>query len=359
MRLDILFLLATALVVPGSSMRVHAQAESNNEGADTVLESQFRKTRIKQVRWSPGGGYFGIVEMPEADLTDVAHSINQAATGQQTTLRVFDARTQKEVWHRDPGNDEVHDFEFLSESDLVYCRTQKGFSNPTKKNYSASWVNFVTGKEEYTFPETFGTESCAVSKDRKLLAFSIMLGKSEMQIWDLDKRKMVFNDTSGLVASVAVSADGKWAAIGYRGKKTALVDIGKSRIVAEFADEFRSAISIAFSPDNKFVAVGGQNQKVCVYDVQLKERKADMVVVDASLIKVGFLPTGELVVAGSRSLKDKKTQGTLMVVADWKKGNVGRTYSTKSFVPVIAFAFSPGNDQWAIGSFAGLSLLRP
>ena len=83
-------------------------------------------------------------------------------------------------------------------------------------------------------------------------------------VWDLNTGQMIFNyereRTDQSMISVAISADGKRAALGLGIGGVLVFDVAKEKKVAGFEPESRVIEAVALSPDGSRIAVGGRKR---------------------------------------------------------------------------------------------------
>lgn len=151
----------------------------------------------------------------------------------------------------------------------------------------------------------------AVSNDGKVLV-ALAPGKSKnVQIWDLDKkqRRHEFNDDLGSILPVAISPDGKTAAIPSQGNRCIkLIDVSTGKMDRELRHKSRVLSTFPrgpyFSPQGDLVIVGS-DKEIIGWDVKSGEQKFAWQDSEAIEAASGFFDAGRKFATGYDKLTIK------------------------------------------------------
>jgi WD40 repeat protein len=167
-----------------------------------------------------------------------------------------------------------------------------------------------------------------------------------VRLWDLGAGSSTLVGTTGVVRSVAISADGDEAVSGDEAGNITVWDLARRVPRILVPTEQRVVASLAFSPTRPVLASGGWEQDVRLWELP-SGRLAGTVLEDAWMVEsIGFARDGRLA-AGARD-------GSVFV---WGQDG-GEPEATLMLRPgVSAVAFSPDGKWLAAGNLTGSVVL--
>lgn len=189
-----------------------------------------------------------------------------AATVDPSTLKVWDARSGKEVFHFQ-GKDRVA---FGADSKKIHVKDRigsvafrrdgkvlaiGGFRGPVEL-----W-DFSTKQKIATLEEWTDASSMAFSGDGRLVASSVNPG---VAVWDRDGGKVMLGEQNW-ITSLAFSPDGRRLASG--GISVIVWDVPAKKVAFTVqCHHFAHVHSLAFSPDGALLAAGNTDNNVQIWD---------------------------------------------------------------------------------------------
>jgi hypothetical protein len=140
----------------------------------------------------------------------------------------------------------------------------------------------------------------------KTLAAAYQNGHVNVVLWDLSRKKIDKADWNiarpparGLPASVNLSADGDFLAVGGKGGAIEVWDVSTGEKVTVCKGLTGEPGPVVFSPDGGLVAAGSSNGTVAVWQRVSGERLASWKMDRSGITSVAFYPNGKLVAAST------------------------------------------------------------
>jgi hypothetical protein len=91
----------------------------------------------------------------------------------------------------------------------------------------------------------------------------------QLKIWDLKTGEIVKNLRHGAdVLSVAISADGQWAASGCRNNEVYLWDLHSGQCVETPNEHLNNVTSVALSTDNRWLVSGSDDKTLRIWELE-------------------------------------------------------------------------------------------
>jgi serine/threonine protein kinase/WD40 repeat protein/tetratricopeptide (TPR) repeat protein len=119
-----------------------------------------------------------------------------------------------------------------------------------------------------------------------------------------DRRGKKVGDTHRRAESVAVSADGRWAAVGQTGRKVTVIELVSGREVLALPAEGSDIWCMAWAPDGTKLAVGLSDGAIAVWDLeQVRARLAEFGLYSPGTGRAGGIPTPAPVPAFDRVVR--------------------------------------------------------
>src|SRR5262245_48260355 len=152
-----------------------------------------------------------------------------------------------------------------------------------------------------------------------------------------------------LIASVAVSPDGKIVAVGTRNKLVKLWDLTSKTELKTLAGHDRDVNALAFSPDSKTLASGSADNTIKLWDVATGKELRTLRGHENFLASVAYSPDGKTLVTGA-------ADGTVCTW-DTKSGKQRSRFSpTPQGDAFVCLALSPDGKTIACAGEATLRL---
>jgi WD40 repeat protein len=170
-----------------------------------------------------------------------------------------------------------------------------------------------------------------------------------------------FRGHSNLVASVAVSPDGKTVLSGAQDRTVRMWDLASGQCVGVLPPFGGLVYSVAFSPDGKLFGVGGSNG-ASLWRTETRQQVSHL---GGKMSRIAFSPVGTLVAFGTSATWDPK-DGQSVFLVDYSTGNQvtnfpnGGSHATFSRDGKL-LAMAGTNDGvriWDIGSRREVGVLR-
>jgi hypothetical protein len=277
---------------PNPQMRLNAEAMLQ---LTVDLPAEFRpgETRVELKKIDLTGPVYGCAFSPDAKRF--------IATGYDGTLRLFNAKTYKEIRTLEGHAGKVWAVAFSADGKRA---VSGGFDNTVRlwdlasganktfeghKDYLRSvaisadgkWLlsggddrtvrlwNVSTGKEERTMSGHDHTVWCvALSRDGKR-ALSASLDKTA-RLWDTEKGETIkkLEGHKDTVLCVAYSPDGRHAVTGSSDKTLRLWDLADGKTIQTFEGSAGYIQSVAISPDGRRILSAGSDNLVRLWDAQ-------------------------------------------------------------------------------------------
>jgi WD40 repeat protein len=144
------------------------------------------------------------------------------------------------------------------------------------------------------------------------------------------------------VWAMAVSPDGKLAAVGLNDGKVDIYDTQSGQKAQELEAHRKRVYAIAFSPDGRLLATSGHDEQVVLWDTSTWQELGKLDGVEQIMYSLAFSPDSKTLVTGSRKIKIH-----LWDVASRSERAVLENHDHL----VSALAFSPDGKMLASGSY--------
>jgi hypothetical protein len=141
------------------------------------------------------------------------------------------------------------------------------------------------------------------------------------------------------INSVAVSADGRYIALGLDASTFVVWDTSTGRPVRAFAGHLKPVLSVAFSPDGKKLVSGSADTSVVLWEVETGKQLRTYKGHAGAVVSIAFAPDGKRFLTGS-------PEG-LAIVWDTETGEPVHKLKWRN---ILAVAYSPDGNRLATAS---------
>jgi RNA polymerase sigma factor (sigma-70 family) len=175
-----------------------------------------------------------------------------------TTIHLWDVESGKELLQIKGHNGGVLSLGFSSDS--------KTLASASEDATIRLWET-ATGKETHSIVEDLGPVACVViAKGGKTLAWAT--ANKTVRVWDIDANKELhrFTEQQGGVESIAFSPDGKTLASAGADKTIRFLEVATGKEVRRFEGHEDEVQVLAFSPDGKTLVSGSADKTVRIWD---------------------------------------------------------------------------------------------
>jgi eukaryotic-like serine/threonine-protein kinase len=215
------------------------------------------------------------------------------AAGHGTTLTLWDAATGRERFHKSSGSNTVDSLAFTPDSQRIIagCGGEPGYS----KIWDAA-TGDVLGDPLPGFEGNCA--SVAVSPDGRQAAVG---SPGRVDVWDLQTRKPIrtLRGHESKIYAVAFSPDGRYLASGGWDRTIRLWDCSTGSQIRVLRGHEGFVRSLAFSPDSRLLVSAAEDKSIKLWSVGSDRDLGTLHGHQHYVIGVAFSPDGHLIASGS------------------------------------------------------------
>ena len=180
-----------------------------------------------------------------------------------------------------------------------------------------------------------------------------ILGGAKVTIWSVDGTNpartlldLADGDNNRLIASLAVSPDGKWVAAGDTEGRLTIWNLADQAVIVSKDIYDNDITQIAVSPDSQQLATISFNNDVSIWSAPSLVLKKQFTITDRGLKRVEFITTDLLAVAGEKVTSWDTLTGTL--VQELSPGRYNYMLARSSDNKWFVFGVEEGLDFWSV-----------